>query len=152
MSERKSKSFLESASKNTTTHTHQDLCLKFAVDQCYSKFSRVIGRIKTTITLHNPIINNICLFVLKSLVGDLIIRTDFEERCKTVCFCFGDDQLALHLNAEFHELTASIVSNDYKRCYYPAIFNFIREDCKPIAPKQICCLKGNIDFTKTEVA
>ena len=122
MSERKSKIIFGISVKNTARHAHQDLCLKFAVDQCYSKFSRVISRIKTTITLHNPIIDDICLFVLKSLVGDLMIRTDFEERCKTVCFCFGDDRPALHLNAKLHELTASIVSNNIKRCYYPAFF------------------------------
>ena len=126
MSERKSKIIFGISVKNTTRHAHQDLCLKFAVDQCYSKLSRVINRIKTTITLNNPIINDICLFVLKSLVGNLMIRTDFEERCKTVCLRFGDDRPALHRNAELHELAASIVSNDCKRCYYPAIFNFLR--------------------------
>ena len=46
----------------------------------YSKLSRLMGMLKYTITLHNPIINNICLFVLKSLISDLTIETDFEER------------------------------------------------------------------------
>ena len=53
-----------------------------------------------------------------------------SKRVKTICFHFGDDQPALHQNAELHELAASIVSNNHKRCYYPAIFKFLREDAK----------------------
>ena len=94
----------------------------------YSKLSRVISMIKHTITLHNPIINNI-LFILKSSISDLMIETDFEEHFKTFCFRFGDDRPALHLNAEPHEIAVSLASNDHKRCYYPAIFKFSREDC-----------------------
>ena len=41
-----------------------------------------------------------------------MIRADFEERCKTICFRFGDDRPALHRNAKLYELTASIVSNN----------------------------------------
>ena len=38
MSDRKSKIIFGIIVKNTTRHAHQDLCLKFAVDQCYLNF------------------------------------------------------------------------------------------------------------------
>ena len=64
----------------------------------------------------------------------------------------GSDRPALHLNAESHKLAASIIFNNHKRCYCPAIFKFLREDCKPITSKQRFCLNDDIDFTQTEVS
>ena len=64
-----------------------------------SKWSEVIGLIKTTIILHNQTISDAWLYILKSLVGDLIIGTDLLKHFETVCFSFGGDRPALHLNA-----------------------------------------------------
>ena len=53
----------------------------------FFKLSIVIGMIKATITLNNnQTISDVCLYVLKSLVGDLIIGTDFLKRFETVVF------------------------------------------------------------------
>ena len=64
-----------------------------------SKSSKVIDIIKIIITLHNQTINDVCLYVQKPLVGDLIVGNDLPEHFKTVCFLFDGDRLALRLES-----------------------------------------------------
>ena len=86
-----------------------------------SKSSIVIGMIKGTITLHNQTINDVCLYVLKSLIGDLVIGTDLLERFKTICLHFGGNRPALHLNTVPDEPEESAAFNKNERCYSPSI-------------------------------
>ena len=62
-----------------------------------SKSFKISGIIKTTITLPNQTINDVCLYALQLLIVELTIGTDLQERVRTCSFHFGGDRPDLQL-------------------------------------------------------
>ena len=130
--------------------------------------AQIIGEVVVDITINGRLYIGLVVSVLKSMITDLIVGTDFMEKHKEVTFKFGGSEAPLVIGAvDKPDVDVVTVKPDVNvvtvkpevdavplskmKVPPPPLFTNLTENCKPVADKSRRFNKQKTDFIDREI-